>query len=213
MLILATESDFTTSLVKALKEIDLNWESYPGLIIAGSHTPVNIEEKIQKIKEARWSKKPFLGICLGFQLMIIEYARTALGKFKANSTEIDPQTNYPIIVKLNDPPGYNNEIVRRVGIKPTMDLWGKQQMESFWHNYKMNNEYISEYVQDWKFLQSYDPDLGEYVIDFLLYKPMAEKNIFFGGCQYHPEYQSSKQKPHWILENFLQSCRLAGRQV
>lgn len=204
MELLATESDFTTSLKKALKEIDLNWESYPGLIIAGSHTPTEIEEKITKIKEARWNKQPFLGICLGFQLMIIEYARTALGKFKANSTEINPETNFPVIIKTNQ---------LRVGMKPTMDLWGNQTMESFWHNYKMNNEYLSQYVDEWKFLQSYDPDLGEYIIDFLLYKSLTDKNIFFGGCQYHAEYQSSKQKPHWILEEFLKSCRFVGRQA
>lgn len=204
MELLATESDFTTTLTKALTEVDLNWQDYPGLIIAGSHTPTDIEEKILKIKEARWNKIPFLGICLGFQLMIIEYARIALGKFKANSTEIDPETNFPIIVKTNQ---------LRVGMKPAMDLLGNATMESFWHNYKMNNEYLSQFINEWKLLQSYDSDCGESIVDFLLYKPLADKNIFFGGCQYHPEYQSSKQKPHWIINEFLKSCRFAGRQV
>ena|SRR3990167_6872197 len=198
MELLATDKDFTTSLEKALDETDYNWRDYKGLIIAGTHTPENIDEKIEKIKEARREHIPFLGICFGFQLMAIEYARNALGKWKANSTEIDLDTNFPIVVKTN---------ALRVGMKPTMDLWGNQQMESFWHNYKLNNEYLSEFVKEWKFTQVYDSDLGESIVDYLFYRPALDYGSIFMGTQFHWEYQSSIKKPHWVAVEFLKVCR------
>lgn len=205
MQIYATDNDFTTSLEKALDEIDYRWREYKGLIIAGSHSPTDVEEKIAKIKEARWSKTPFLGICFGMQLMAIEYAQNVLGKIRANSTEIDPNTNFPVVVKTNE---------LRVGIKPTLDFDGNQHMESFWHNYKFNNEYLSQYAKEWKFTQTYDPELGESIIDYMIYKPsVLDYGIVHMGVQYHPEYQSSKENPHWVLEYFLKSCKLAGRQA
>ncbi len=196
--ILATDKDFTTSLIKALDETDYQWRDYDGLIIAGTHTPENVPEKIEKIKDARRSHLPFLGICFGFQLMAIEYARTVLGKWKANSIEIDPDTNFPIIVKTNK---------LRVGMKPTLDLWGNQRMESFWHNYKLNNEYLSEFTKDWKFTQVYDSDLGESIVDYLFYKPALDYGSIFLGTQFHPEYQSSVKKPHWVLTEFLKVAK------
>lgn len=204
MQIYANKEDFTTSLEKALFEIDPNWEKLPGLIIAGTHDPSGVEEKIARIKEARWEKTPFLGICFGFQLMAIEYARNALGKIHANSTEIDPNTNFPIVVKTNE---------LRVGMKPIVDFEGHQKLESFWHNYKFNNEYISEF-KDWKFTQTYDSDLGESIVDYLLYKPsILNYGIVHMGVQFHPEYESSKKNPHWVLDYFLNSCRHAGRKA
>ena len=199
MVILASKEDFTTSLEKALYEIDPRWESFNGLIVAGSHTPENVEEKIEKITEARRNNIPFLGICLGFQLMVIAYARSALGKIKANSTEIDPNTNFPIVVKTNK---------LRVGLKPTMDLWGNSTAESFWHNYKINNEYLNLFVKDWKFSQVYDSDLGESLVDYMLYKPSIDNDSIHMGTQFHGEYQSSKEKPHWVLKSFLEVAKI-----
>lgn len=211
MQILANTNDFTTSLEKALYDTDPRWMSYPGLIIAGSHNPEGVEEKIEKIKEARWNRIPFFGICFGMQLMAIEYARTALGKIYANSTEIDPNTNFPIVVKLNDPQDYDGQTARRVGMKPTLDIYGNSQLESFWHNYKVNNEYLSHFVKDWKLTQVYDSSLGESIVDYMVYKPSIDYGVVHMGVQFHPEYQSSKDKPHWALEYFLNSCKLTGR--
>ena len=211
MELLASDKDFTTSVIDALDNTDYQWRNYKGLIICGSHTPSNVEEKIEKIKEARRDWIPFLGICFGFQLMAIEYSRNVLGKWKANSTELNLDTDFPIVIKLNDPPGYTGETARRVGMKPIQDLWGNTVMESHWHNYKFNNEYLGLFANDWKFTQAYDPDLGEYIVELLVYKPAVEMDSVFMGVQFHPEYQSSKKKPHWVFEEFLKIAKFKSK--
>lgn len=204
MQIYATDNDFTTSLRKALDDIDPRWESYPGLIIAGTHTPTDVKEKIQKIKEARWNKTPFLGICFGYQLMVIEYAQNVLGKVFANSTELDPETNFPVVVKTND---------LRVGLRNTVDIEGAPTLESFWHNYKVNNEYLAQYIKDWKFTQVYDSVLSESIVDHMIYKPSVDFGVAHMGVQFHPEYQSSKENPHWVFKYFLTSCKYIGQKA
>ena len=194
----AGKEDFTTSLEKSLSEIDPRWRDFKGLIVAGTHTPTDVEEKIEKITQARRDRVPFLGICFGFQLMAISYARSALGKIQANSTEINPDTNFPVVVKMND---------LRVGMKSTPDLWGNITLESHWHNYKINNEYDEHFVKDWKFVKSYDPALGEYITEIMVYKPAIDYSFVHMGVQFHPEYQSSKEKPHWVLEEFLKIAK------
>lgn len=79
--------DFTTTVSKALSEIDKNWRDYDGLIICGTHAPKDTETMISAVKEAREKKKPFLGICFGHQIGAIEYARNVLGIEDATSEE------------------------------------------------------------------------------------------------------------------------------
>jgi len=90
--------EFTTSLVKALGEIDKSWEEYDGLVVCGSHSPTDIEERIEKIKEAGESGRPFLGICHGHQLAAIQWAR-ANGILDATSEEFGEGT---FVVKRRD---------------------------------------------------------------------------------------------------------------
>lgn len=80
-------NDFSTSVEKALNEIDSRWREYPGLVICGTHSPHDVEAMIEKITHARRSKIPFLGICFGHQLAAIEYARNMLGVKDATSEE------------------------------------------------------------------------------------------------------------------------------
>lgn len=78
---------FNTTVEKALGEIDPRWRDYDGLIICGTHTPTNVEEMIIMVREAREMGLPFLGICAGYQLAAIEYARNVLGIKDATSEE------------------------------------------------------------------------------------------------------------------------------
>ena len=71
MEILKNNNDFFTSVHKALSEIDENWDDYPGLIIVGTHAPVDVEEKLKAIQEVRERGIPILGICFGMQLLLI----------------------------------------------------------------------------------------------------------------------------------------------
>lgn len=148
--------EFQTSMRKALDEIDPRWESYPGLIACGSHHIDEAENIISKIKLARELEIPFLGICFGHQLAVIEYARNVLGIKDATSEEISSEGTL-VVKKLPD---------LNVGLK---------NGESYWNNY--------EVVIDWK---------------------RPEK---FRTYQFHPEYQSSIDKPHPALIDYINLCK------
>jgi CTP synthase (UTP-ammonia lyase) len=126
MLFFESTNDFTTTLRKALDEIDPGWEAHNGLIIPGSHTPYMVEEKLDAIKEAREAKIPFLGICFGYQLAAIEYARNIMGIKDATSEEF----------------GEGTFVVKKRSLKV-----GEQDGETWWANYEVN--------LDWEEPQSY----------------------------------------------------------
>src|SRR3990167_2468204 len=146
--------DFLTTLHKALNEIDSNYKSYNALVVAGSHKPHDIEEILDKIKEARESRTPFLGICWGHQMAAIQWAREN-GIPDATSEEFGRGTY--VVKKRKD---------LKVGL---------HNGESYWNNY--------EVVIDWK-----KPD-----------------NFF--TTQSHPEYQSSIDRPHPFLIEFLNHAK------
>lgn len=164
-------------------EIDPKWRDYGGLIVCGSHSQDLVEEKIAQIRKAREERTPFLGICFGFQLMCVEYARNFLKLEKANSMEIDPLTPDPIIVKMPE---------LRVGIH---SVEGRQ--ESFWHNYRFNDQYLPWYAPNFDVTMTYD----------IAEKMRLKQHPFFVGIQFHAEYQSSASNPHPLLKEFIDVCR------
>lgn len=149
--------NFTTSVHKALKEIDPKYYDYGALVVCGSHTPDewDIDKIIEKIKKAREQNTPTLLICWGHQLGAIEYAHNVLGIKDATSEEFGKGT---FVVK------------KRKEMKV-----GLHEGETWWSNY-------------------------EVIID---YKIPAN----FVSVPYHPEYQSSKDKPHPLLVKFLSLCK------
>ena len=149
-------NDFNTSVRKAFDEIDPNWESYDGLVVCGTHSPHDVEMMIDKIREARETGRPFLGVCFGHQLAAIEYARNVLGIKDATSEEF----------------GQGTFVVKKL---PELNV-GLKDGESYWNNYEV--------------------DL-----------PGWEKPKNFITVQYHPEYQSSKERPHPILKEFLKCSK------
>lgn len=184
-----SDKDFHTSVEKALEEIDPKYASYPGLVIIGSHAPEKIEEKLALIKDAREKGIPFLGICLGFQLMAIEWVRTMAGLADANTTEVDPNTPTPVIVKMKK---------RHTGIRPVTWFDGIVTNESHWHNYALNPFHLRYFPQE-----LWDVSIGEHAVEMLRYKA----HPFFWGVQFHPEYESSADNPHPLLQNFIDACK------
>ncbi len=181
-----SDGDFTTSTEKALTEIDPKWKKYPGVIVFGTHGFKDVEKKLELIRKAREKKIPFFGECAGFELMAIEYARNVLGLEDANSTEIKPLCADPVIHKCKE---------LRVGI---FDADGRK--ESFWHNYKFNPYYLDKFYKGGWTISTQ----GDVVVRMEL-----GGHPFFVGTQYHPSYQSSKEKPHPILKRFIEKCRTA----
>jgi CTP synthase len=177
MELLKNGNDFSTSIEKAFYEIDKDWRNYVGIVALGTHSPTGVAHKLKRIKYARTHKVPFLGICMGMQLMAIEYARNVIGLEGANTQEIDPEAS--LIIKLPNV---------RVGIFKVDD-----RMETHWHNYKLNNLYLPLF-KDWTITMT------DGVVEEMMRNNMV-------GVQYHPEYQSSKQRPHPLLKSFLEICK------
>lgn len=114
--------DFQTSVIRALEEIDPNWDSRDGLIVCGTHSPTHSEEKIneylEEIRQCREEGRAFLGICYGHQMASIEYARNVLGIKDATSEEFGDGT---FVVKK----------------RPALNV-GLRDGESYWNNYEVD---------------------------------------------------------------------------
>jgi CTP synthase len=205
-------NDFSTSVKKAFDDIDPDWEKYDGLVICGTHSPKNTDDIIEKIRVAREKLVPFLGICAGLQLAVIEFARTVWGIKDATSEEFGKGTF--IVRKLPK---------LQVGIKEvlypsfTMAYGGGNasfgqwfsfsrsedtRNESFWHNYAVGEPYITK-LADSGFVVSGNEE--DDVLNLIYTKP--SDHPFFVATQFHPEYESSKENPHPILEKFLEASR------
>lgn len=149
--------DFTSSVQRAFDEIDPNWRTYDGLVICGTHTPHDMEFLIDKIKEARDTKRPFLGICFGHQLAAIEYARTVKGIADATSEEFGQGT---FVVKKRD--------TLKVGL---------HNGESYWNNYEVAIEWEKP---DWFITCQFHP---EYTSSFDHPHPLLVQ--FLNLCKNH----------------------------
>ena len=168
--------EFQTSVRKALDEVDSDWKEYEGLVVCGTHAPKDVEMIIDEIKRARESDTPFLGICAGLQFMAIEIARNIFGIKDATSEEFSRQGTF-VVRKIPS---------LEVGIREVKSEYGVT-MESFWHNYEVDPKYFHE---------------KSVPVDVMTLGSLRH----FVGVQFHPEYQSSKQRPHPILVKFLHAC-------
>lgn len=129
---------FQTNVKRALEEIDPNYMAYNGLIICGSHDPksLDIESLLAKIWIARATGRPFLGICFGHQLAVIQYARDVLGISDATSQEFSDLGTFVI----------KKRPALLVGQHPAMWLDGAR--ESFWSKYEEDAALLYRYVKD-----------------------------------------------------------------
>lgn len=175
-------STFQTSVRKALAEIEPKYESLNGLIICGTHSPKDIEEHVRAAQRARTQEIPTLGICWGMQVMAIEYARNVVGFPGATTEEVSNSGQYAV-KKLPE---------LRVGIRRVDGWWGSNN-ESHWHNYAV----VPDIVNSWEKSST----------DGVLEVMRWPQHPFYVGVQFHPEYSSSKDKPHPLLVEFINVCR------
>lgn len=199
---------------KALEEIS----ELDGIIIPGGFGTRGIEGKILAISYARTHKIPFLGICYGMQMAIVEYARNVLGYADAHTTEISPTTTHPVIDIL--PEQKKNLAEKNFG--GTMRLgsyvanlkegtiareaYGKAETsERHRHRYEMNPEYIEAIEKAGMVFSGTSPDRRLMEIVEL----PRDTHPFFLGTQFHPELQSRPVTGHPIFNEFL---RVAGEK-
>jgi CTP synthase len=181
-----------------------------GILIPGGFGKRGIEGKIETIKYARENKIPFLGICLGMHCAIIEFARNVIKLEKANSTEFDPDTPFPVLDLL---PEQKKVIVKggtmRLGAYPcilernTLAFKAYQQeivYERHRHRYEFNNLYKEKFLEYGMKFSGVNQDLNLVEIIELPNHP------WFIGVQFHPEFKSRPNRAHPLFKEFIKAA-------
>ncbi len=168
-----------------------------------------MDGKILATKWARENNIPYLGLCLGMQILLIEFARNVLKLKGASSTEFDKKVKYPIISLLEEQEGIKSKGgtmrlgVSRCLVKPNSiagKAYGKKEInERHRHRYEFNNKFKKQFEKAGVlFSGTYkDKDLVE--ISELVNHP------FMLGCQFHPEFLSTPLEPHPLFDAFIQA--------
>ncbi len=187
-----------------------------GIIVPGGFGRSGVEGKIAAIRVARENNIPYLGLCYGLQLAVVEFARNVCGLAGANSTEVDEATKHPVVdflpwqKKLIAQSQYGATM--RLGgqvikIKPhtlAHKLYGKSRvLERFRHRYEINPKYV-EILEKHGFIFSGESEKDEGIMQIGELPP--EKHKFFIGTQGHPEFTSRPLKPNPLFDGFLKAC-------
>lgn len=186
-------------------------KNYKGILVPGGFGNRGIEGKIQAIKYARENKIPFLGICLGMQTAVIEYARDVLNMKDANSTEFDEKTNYPVIDIMVEQKNIEDKGgTMRLGAYPCKikngtlaeKLYGKELIfERHRHRYEFNSEFKKEFEKSGFIISGSSPD-GKFAEIVELSKDIHN---FFIAVQFHPEFKTRPNNPHPLFKGFVKA--------
>lgn len=181
-----------------------------GVLVPGGFGSRGIEGKILAIQYARTHGVPFLGLCLGMQLTIVEYARNVIGYTDAHSVELDPNTTHPVIALMPDQNGVEDiGGTLRLGAYPCVldkdsrayQLYGQENIsERHRHRYEVNNDYRAVLTENGLRLSGLSPD-GRIV-------EMCEltEHPFFVATQGHPELKSRPNRPHPLFKGFVEAA-------
>ncbi len=203
------------------RSLNLNWvhsedleknglnqlRSAQGIVVPGGFGIRGIEGMIKAVRYARENQIPYLGLCLGMQVMCIEFARHVLGSEKANSTEFDSNTPYPVIDLLAEQKRIKDKGgTMRLGSYPcrlasgtnAAKAYGNEMIyERHRHRLEFNNEYRSILGEAGLIFSGLSPD-GELVeICELAHHP------WMVACQFHPEFGSRPDRPHPLFRDFI----------
>lgn len=178
------------------------------VLVPGGFGSRGIEGKIRAVKYAREKGVPFFGICLGMQLSVIEYARNVCGMAKANSSEIDPETPYPVVDLMPEQREIEDKgATMRLGAYPCVltpdslasDIYEEMNIsERHRHRYEINNEYREALVEKGLKISGLSPDRS------LVEMVELEDHPHYVACQFHPEFKSRPFDPHPLFARFVQ---------
>jgi CTP synthase len=185
-----------------------------GIVIPGGFGPRGIEGKIAAAEFARVNKVPCLGLCLGMQVMTIEYARNVLGLANANSTEFDPATTHPVIDLMHDQRDVSDKggtmrlgayyAVLTPGSK-VADAYGEPVVsERHRHRYEFNSAYRSRFEENGFLCSGTSPDRR--LVEFI----EAVDHPYWVGTQAHPEFKSRPDRAHPLFVGLI-GASLANR--
>jgi CTP synthase len=189
-------------------------ESFDHILVPGGFGSRGIEGKMVAIRQARESKTPYLVICLGMQLFVVEYCRSVLGLTNANSTEFDPKTPHPVVQLLSE---YGDDVVKQYG--GTMRLGNQvskivpstlaaaayngaeEIVERHRHRYEVS-PYFIDLPQQQKNLRVSAWTKNTIIPDII---ETTVSEWWAVGCQFHPEFLSRNDRPHPLFVAFLES--------
>jgi CTP synthase len=187
-----------------------------GIVIPGGFGPRGVEGMIETVKYARDHEVPYLGLCLGMQVMVVESSRNKLGMRRANSTEFDPNTPDPVIDLMPDQKDVEQMGgTMRLGVYPCRVVDGSwaakaygqsEVLERHRHRFEFNNAYREalESVDLWPTGLSPDGRLVEIM-------EMAD-HPFMVGVQFHPEFLSRPNQPHPLFREFIAVAKRTLRE-
>jgi len=186
-----------------------------GIIVPGGFGVRGVEGKILAARFARTEKKPYLGLCLGLQIAVVDFARDVLGLKTAHSTEFDSETPDPVISMLDE----QKQVVKKGGTMrlgasichlvagtKTQKAYGSDRAtERHRHRYEFNNEYREKMEKKGLVIAGMTADQKLVEVVELADHP------WFVACQYHPEFHSKPNQPHPLFSGFVKAA-LAARQ-
>ena len=193
------------------KTVKNKLSSLNGLLVAPGFGERGIEGKIQSIRFARENNLPFLGICLGMQMAVIEFARNVVNLQNANSTEMDISTKHPVITLMENQIDVDQKGgTMRLGSwkckieKNTLakKIYKKEVIaERHRHRYELNFEYMDKLKKAGMVFSGLNPETG--LVEII----EIPNHDWFVGVQFHPEYQSTVKNPHPLFVSFVEACK------
>jgi CTP synthase len=207
---LAVEIAWVNSERDDLEEMLRELRHVSGIVVPGGFGPRGIEGKIVAAQYARVRKIPYLGLCYGLHMAVIEFARSILGLHDANSTEIDPDTPHPVIDLMPEQRDVEMGGTMRLGLYPCSLVPGTRAAEAYGqatvnerhrHRFEVNNEYRDQFARAGMIVSGQSPDgkLAEIM--------ELRDHPFFVGVQFHPEFKSRPTRPHPLFENFIGAAK------
>ena len=194
-----------------LDSLDETFRDMDGIVVPGGFGSRGIEGKIAAIRYAREHNVPFLGLCLGMQCAVIEFARHVCGMTDANSSEIEPDCRYPVIDLMPDQEDVTDKGgTMRLGLYPcklapgtkARELYGGREIvyERHRHRYEVNNEFRQAMVEKGLVIAGTSPD------DRLVEMIELRDHPFFEATQAHPEFKSRPTRPHPLFKGFVEAA-------
>ena len=191
------------------EEASAHLSDVDAVVVPGGFGVRGIEGKLKVVKYARENNLPYLGLCLGMQCAVIEFARNVAGLENANSTEFDKNALYKVVDLMEEQKniaGYGATM--RLGSYPckianntkARELYGADLiLERHRHRFEFNTEYKEQLVNAGLVISGTSPDgLLTEIVEY-------PKNDFFVACQFHPEFKSRPQNPHPLFDGLIKT--------
>jgi CTP synthase len=189
-------------------EMERELRKVSGVVVPGGFGPRGIEGKVQAVQFARERGIPYLGLCYGLHMAVIEVARNLLGLEGASSTEIDPQTPHPVIDLMPEQLGVDMGGTMRLGLWPCQLREGTKAAAAYGtdhvqerhrHRFEVNNDYRELLESVGLIVSGASPD--NHLAEIMEYTD----HPFFVGVQFHPELRSRPNRPHPLFSAFIEA--------